>query len=371
MSRRITLSTRTCTLLLCFAATSQPAIAQNTQSGFAVYGLVDASVKYVDDFGGKRRIAQDSGDQQGPRLGFRGAEDLGEGLRAVFVLESGVSFDTGAFAQGGLAFGRQAYVGLVSAWGALTLGRQYDFMVELGAFHGVQQGTGTLDWNVGDNDRVSGQRLDNSVKYVVQRGGFSAGVLYSAGESAPLAKKPSGASYLARYSRDGWSVAAAATSVHDAPVAPFASLGLPSFLGVPVASPAGAASVVTVDRVQSAGVGAGHTEGPWSLLGLYTRTRYEDEGRSQSMQNRNLAVRYAPAGRLVFAASAADSRLGAASWKRIALAADYVVSPRTDLYVYAVGERAGGAGVHAVLFTALAASGDAQRALVAGIRHKF
>jgi predicted porin len=110
--------------------------------------LVDASVKNVDDFGGRRRIAQDSGDQQGPRLGSQGREDLGDGAQALVVLESGVSFDTGSFAQGGLAFGRQAYVGLSSRYGAITLGRQYDFTVALGASHGVQQGTGTLDSDV-------------------------------------------------------------------------------------------------------------------------------------------------------------------------------------------------------------------------------
>ncbi|MFX5578745.1 porin, partial [Acinetobacter baumannii] len=58
------------------------------------------------------------------RIGFRGTEDLGGGLQALFVLESGFAPDTGAMGQGGRLFGRQSYVGLKSGWGQIMLGRQ-------------------------------------------------------------------------------------------------------------------------------------------------------------------------------------------------------------------------------------------------------
>ena len=180
------------------------------QSSIEIYGLVDVSLKYVNNFGGGSRVGQDSGDQQGPKLGFQGSESLGSGARALFVLENGINLDTGGFAQGGVPFGRQAFMGLSSATlGALTVGRQYDFMVELGAFHGVQQGTGTLDWNVGDNDRVSGQRLDNSLKYVFKTNNLSAGALYSVRETSGAARTPGATSFLVKYSAKGWSMAAA------------------------------------------------------------------------------------------------------------------------------------------------------------------
>lgn len=62
----------------------------------------------------------------GSRIGFRGVEDLGGGLKGGFVLEMGVLADTGALGQGGSGFGRQGFVYLSHATlGEVRLGRQY------------------------------------------------------------------------------------------------------------------------------------------------------------------------------------------------------------------------------------------------------
>lgn len=65
-----------------------------------------------------------SGVQSGTRLGFKGTEDLGGGLKALFVLETGIGADRGGFNQGNLAFGRQSFAGLQGDFGTVTLGRQ-------------------------------------------------------------------------------------------------------------------------------------------------------------------------------------------------------------------------------------------------------
>ena len=66
----------------------------------------------------------------GLRLGI-GKEDLGGGLKAIFVLENGFNVFNGTLGQGGDMFGRQAYVGLSTAqYGTVTLGRQYDSVVD-------------------------------------------------------------------------------------------------------------------------------------------------------------------------------------------------------------------------------------------------
>src|ERR1039457_805414 len=51
----------------------------------------------------------------------------------MFDLEMGLNADDGTLAQGGLVFGRQAFVGLSDSWGELTLGRQYGSLYRLGA----------------------------------------------------------------------------------------------------------------------------------------------------------------------------------------------------------------------------------------------
>jgi predicted porin len=58
------------------------------------------------------------------RWGVRGSEDLGGGLRALYVMEAGLNADTGERGQGGCAFGRQIFVGMGGDW-VMTVGRHY------------------------------------------------------------------------------------------------------------------------------------------------------------------------------------------------------------------------------------------------------
>jgi len=107
------------------------------QSNVSIYGVVDAYAQYLD--GSARTARLQSGGLSGSRLGFRGTEDLGDGFKAIFTLEMGLNLDTGTSAQGGIAFGRQAFVGLADSWGELTLGRQqgslYRLAVDFNPFH--------------------------------------------------------------------------------------------------------------------------------------------------------------------------------------------------------------------------------------------
>ncbi|WP_454739327.1 porin [Cupriavidus necator] len=123
--------------------------AAHAQSGVTLYGVVDSPVEYVNHLaggppaidpvtgaitqrpGGDRFSLVNSGGASGSRWGLRGVEELGGGLNAVFVLESGFGADNGNMSQGGRLFGRQAFVGLESKGvGRLTFGRQYTSIFE-------------------------------------------------------------------------------------------------------------------------------------------------------------------------------------------------------------------------------------------------
>ncbi|MES2115330.1 MAG: porin, partial [Pseudomonadota bacterium] len=96
------------------------------QSNVTIYGTVDAGI--VNERGGAAGSVTKvtSGVASASRLGFKGTEDLGGGLSAVFVLESGIKADTGASDVAGSIANRQSYVGLVSKdAGTVLLGRQY------------------------------------------------------------------------------------------------------------------------------------------------------------------------------------------------------------------------------------------------------
>ena len=83
-------------LIVAALATAALAAGSAARAQTAVlYGLLDASGAHVKPVGGVSHWHLDNGDLQRTFIGFRGAEDLGGGLRAVFKLESYVRLDTG------------------------------------------------------------------------------------------------------------------------------------------------------------------------------------------------------------------------------------------------------------------------------------
>jgi Outer membrane protein (porin) len=116
--------------LLALAALGAFAGVAHAQSSVTLYGIIDEGFNINTNSGGKHLYNLSSGVLQGSRFGLRGTEDLGGGLKAIFVLENGFDVNNGKLGQGGLMFGRQAYVGLSSQFGTVTLGRQYDSVVD-------------------------------------------------------------------------------------------------------------------------------------------------------------------------------------------------------------------------------------------------
>ncbi|NHZ82584.1 porin [Massilia sp. CCM 8695] len=112
-------------IIIAIMASSLVPAAAMAQSAVTVYGVAD--VGFVRETGGAEGSVNTlgSGVASGSRLGFKGTEDLGGGVKAYFVLENGMKIDTGSAAQGGLLFGRQAYLGLSGTPGSVSFGRQY------------------------------------------------------------------------------------------------------------------------------------------------------------------------------------------------------------------------------------------------------
>ena len=95
------------------------AAAPKPASAVMVYGRIDVSLDRVEKDGAPQENAMVD---NASRLGFRGTEDLGGGLKAAFGIEYGFQVDTGAFASAAAPL-RNAYVGLAGPFGALALGR--------------------------------------------------------------------------------------------------------------------------------------------------------------------------------------------------------------------------------------------------------
>jgi len=186
--------------LLALAAMSAFATAANAQSSVTLYGVVDLPIEYNNHLapglnpanvnasgipqslpgGGSRVGLQTGGGLSGSRWGLRGTEDLGGGLKALFVLESGFGLDDGKSQQGGRLFGRQAFVGMQSdTLGRVTFGRQYTTMFDMFA-NFSPTGYATLYEPVvaqlGTNFRS-----DNTVKYTAVIGPVTAEAHWSFG----------------------------------------------------------------------------------------------------------------------------------------------------------------------------------------------
>jgi predicted porin len=155
------------------------------QTNVTLYGVVDAAIESADAGGPEGRHTNvQSGNQSGSRFGFRGSEDLGNGLKAIFNLEAGVAVDTGAQDSAGL-FQRRAVVGLEGEFGTLTLGREYSPIANVaGATDEFGQGFYGSNLSAFGSGRVT-RRLANSINYKsASWGGFDLLAAYSAGEKA-------------------------------------------------------------------------------------------------------------------------------------------------------------------------------------------
>ncbi|HIV71720.1 MAG TPA: porin [Candidatus Aquabacterium excrementipullorum] len=109
---------KTVLALATLAAVSGSAFAQ---SSVTIYGVVDASLEHLKGDDSVTRVSSDAFNSS--RLGFRGVEDLGGGLKAKFNLESAIAVDTGGVGTGSF-WSRAAWVGLEGGFGELRIGRQ-------------------------------------------------------------------------------------------------------------------------------------------------------------------------------------------------------------------------------------------------------
>ncbi|MGO3130883.1 MAG: porin [Alcaligenes sp.] len=167
----------------------------HAETSVTLYGILDAGIGYqkvkgTDGYAqqanepaiNSKRTGLINGIQSGNRWGLKGSEDLGDGLRAVFVLESGFTLADGKSAQGNRLFGRQATLGLAGdSWGQLDLGRQTNIASKYLSAVADPFGGGFDQANIGAAfTSANTVRYDNMVMYQTPNfSGFQFGVGYS------------------------------------------------------------------------------------------------------------------------------------------------------------------------------------------------
>lgn len=191
--------------LIALAVAGLASSAAFAQTNVQVYGVVDAAYVYQAVNGGssdnkaeghgRDTNAINAGQLAGSRIGFRGTEDLGNGLKALFVLEYALTNDVnhGIGYNGPTALNaRQSYVGLQNNVGTLSLGRQYapgygasvamDALVASPAFSNIDAGQAFIGATIRG---ATPARWNNAVNLTTATfGGFSAQAIYAMGETA-------------------------------------------------------------------------------------------------------------------------------------------------------------------------------------------
>jgi predicted porin len=176
--------------LIALAVLGAAAGAASAQNNVTVYGVVDAGIAYTNNGNpAGKTLSENSGMQSGSRLGFKGSEDLGGGLSAIFTLENGFNVDDGTMGNGGRLFGRQAWVGLNGDFGTVKLGRQqtalYGALLQVDPFQINLAGNAQKVFGYGLYAADPLSRTDNTVSYATHNiAGFSGSLSYGFGEKA-------------------------------------------------------------------------------------------------------------------------------------------------------------------------------------------
>ncbi|MEG1375202.1 MAG: porin [Comamonas sp.] len=163
------------------------------QSSVTLFGVIDTGVSYVKGGGnnGTSNYGLHNGSNSSSRLGFRGVEDLGGGLKAGFWLEGAIGTDVGDGSGAGLAagsgfqFGRRSTVSLMGNFGEVRLGRDevvaYNKLSAHSNFSVIGIG-GFRGWGYSQDGAI---RQNNKITYFTPNfSGFTAGVDYAFGEKA-------------------------------------------------------------------------------------------------------------------------------------------------------------------------------------------
>jgi predicted porin len=344
----------------------------HAQSSVTLYGELDAGLAYMSNVGGKAQYKATSGLIDGSYWGLQGSEELGSGNKVIFQLERGFSVTTGEGVND-----HPYYVGVANeAYGAVTLGHQYDSIHDYFAPFTLTGGTGGSAFaHPFDNDNANNSYLaNNSIKYAGPSfGGFSFGGMYAFSNAAGQFANNRAYSVGANYQNGSFNAGAAFLHVNgrgNTAGGAYDSVNLP-----------GANRDVFDANVQTQntyGVGASYAIGDFTLGAAWSRSTFsgvtsadsDDAVPSAGFNNYEINGVYQLTPVVSLAGMYTYTNSPGAHWHQGALQTGYQLSKRTDTYMAIVYQRAS-SGAPAVINTSDPSAGRSQLLVAAGIRHSF
>ncbi|MFM0418896.1 porin [Paraburkholderia aromaticivorans] len=365
----------------------------HAQSSVTLYGLIDVGMVYTNNTGGHSQVKMSSGNINGSRWGLKGAEDLGGGLQALFVIESGYNLANGQLGQGGDMFGRQAYVGLSSTTvGTVLFGRQYDSITDYpGPFQAANQWLPYFGANPSDLNNINGtNRINNTVKFKsVNYNGLTFGGMYSLGGVAGQYTRNQIYAVGAAYKQGPVAFGVAYENIRDPNYSLYGNNASSSTTASNVTNRifSGYASAHTQQIIAA---GGSYTLGQATIGGTYSYTQFgnlgsepglptTNAGRSAMFHNAELNFKYQLTPAFLLGAMYDYTKafgINGATYQQGALGGVYFLSKRTDLYAdvmyqHASGTDSTGARAVAALNGTTASSTPNQVLAIVGMRHRF
>lgn len=339
--------------------------AAQAQSNVTIYGSLDAGVAYVSNLNGKSATRVDQGTMQPDRFGFRGVEDLGGGLKAVFQLEGGFATDTGASINATKLFNRTTMVGLSGNFGSVTLGNMPDIVFDYaGKLSNGFQLTNFYLFHPGNLDTLANTyQYNNVVRYTSPTmKGLTVSAMVGLGEQAGDSGKGRNVSAGANYVNGPMRLALAYSKQNDR-AAGYSG----AFLSTLNLGNAG----TVFDSLTTWAAGGGYKVGDWRLNALYTQSTVDLPASSFKQKNVDLgaAWNYTPLNTLNIGFT--NSKLGGAKYNQFSIGNAYAFSKRTEFYVQAAYQKASGSARFALQNNTGAADGRNQLVTTMGVHHSF
>jgi predicted porin len=341
----------------------------HAQSNVTIYGSLDAGVAWVDNVNGSSASRVDQGTMQPDRFGFRGTEELGGGLKALFHLEGGFATDTGNLINANRLFNRLAIVGLSGDFGTVALGNMPDLVFDYaGKVSNGFQLTNFYLFHPGNLDTLANTwQFNNAVRYTSPAfNGLTVSAMVGAGEQPGDSGKNRNVSAGANYLNGPVRLALAYSRQADRAA---------GYAGGYLATLNLGNAATVFDSLTTWAAGGGYTVGNWRLNALYTQSTVDLPATSFTQRNVDLGAAWRYGARSTLNLGYTRTRLSRsvedAKYDQASVSHVLAFSKRTEFYVQAAYQKAGGSASFAFQNNAGASSDDSQLITTIGMHHSF
>lgn len=342
--------------ILAMAALALLASGASAQSQVTIFGIADVAATRIKNGSAGTRTVLASGQANTSRLGFRGVEDLGGGLKAAFWVEGQLDIDDGGGGDA-FTFERRTTVSLIGPFGELRAGRDYvpTFLnwnsYDLWGYVGVATTANLRGSFLSLGGARTGVRASNTLSYRTPAlGGFYGQLMAAAGEGATGNKFVGG---RAGYDKGGLEVSVAFGKTYK--------------------------TGDMVDDLEVRSIGVSYDFGPVYLVAAYEKAEYSTRDRELATVGARIP---AGPGRVKVQLAKASgtgpsSRPRQYDGKLIGVGYEHSLSKRTTLYVNYGSIDNGGTSSSGGSYTATSngpsgiGRGETSTGYQAGVRHTF